>query len=201
MKKCSRCQVEKESTFFGKDKYTIDGLRCSCNECQNIERKKRWASMTNEEKQQRYKNTNEWRNSLSEERKEALRSKMRIGNLTEEKQKLRRLQAIESAKRRPKEIMINAARQRAKKKSLDFDITVDDIEIPEMCPVLGIPLIKGDGRLTENSPTIDRIDNTKGYIKGNVMVISHRANNIKNSSTIKEIEMILEYMKKYQPLI
>jgi hypothetical protein len=195
MKKCSRCNQEKDICCFGKDKYNNDGLRYACNECLSIERKHKWTIMTDEEKRQKYKRANDWRNSLSNERREELNKKMRVENMTEEMRQLRRNQATESRERRPKEVLINGARQRAKSKNIEFTITKDDIEIPNICPVLGIPLIKGKGKLTDNSPTIDRIDNTKGYVKGNVAIISYRANLLKNSSSIKEMELILKYMK------
>jgi hypothetical protein len=154
--------------------------------------------MTDEDKQKHYNRINEWRTSLSAERREEFNSRMRIGNLSEERKEVRRMQARKSQSNRPKEIMISHAKSRATKKGLDFNITIDDIEIPKVCPVLGIPLVKGNGKRNDNSPSLDRIDNSKGYVKGNVMVISHRANLIKNSASIHEIELILEYMRKYQ---
>jgi hypothetical protein len=200
MKKCSKCKVEKDESCFGKDRDMANGLRCACKECLSIERKLRWANITDEEKQSHYKRLRDWRKALPVERREELNSKMRMSNKTAEEKEKRRQQARESQARRPKELMVNAARVRATRKGIDFNITTDDIQIPDACPVLGIPLIKGNGKRTDNSPTLDRIDNSKGYVKGNVMVISHRANLIKNSASIREVELILEYMKKYQAM-
>ena len=86
-------------------------------------------------------------------------------------------------------------KKRAKLKGFDFDITLDDIPpIPEICPVLGIPIISNDGKSapTDNSPSVDRIDSTKGYIKGNIRIISNRANRIKSDATVDELRKILE---------
>jgi hypothetical protein len=199
MRKCSKCGVEKEISCFGKDKHNKkDGLRYACKECLSIERKQKWSNITEEEKQNRYRRLRKWRNALPVERREKLNSKMRIGNMTDDEKERRRQQARESKARRPKEIMVSHAKSRATEKGIDFDITTDDIQIPDVCPVLGIPLIRGNGKRTDNSPTLDRIDNSKGYVKGNVMVISHRANLLKNSASIQEVELILEYMKKHQ---
>lgn len=85
-------------------------------------------------------------------------------------------------------------KKRAKLKGFEFNLELSDIpEIPEFCPVLGIPIIPNDGAHcpTDNSPSVDRIDSTKGYIKGNVHIISNRANRIKSDATIDELRMVL----------
>jgi len=84
------------------------------------------------------------------------------------------------------------AKRRAKKKGRKFDLSPTEIPIiPEFCPVLGIP-IRTIGKLTDNSPTIDRIDNTKGYVKDNIRIISHRANRLKADATIEELKLIIK---------
>jgi len=92
-------------------------------------------------------------------------------------------------------VMFRGARQRAKSRGLDFSISVDDIVVPDVCPALGIPLVRDNIKPCNNSPSLDRKDNSKGYIKGNVHVISRRANTIKNDSTIEELKMIIAYME------
>ena len=67
--------------------------------------------------------------------------------------------------------------------------------VPKICPVLNIPMFVGDIKSTDNSPTLDRIDNNKGYIKGNVHWISRKANAMKNNANFKEIEMLYNFMK------
>lgn len=80
------------------------------------------------------------------------------------------------------------AKNRAKRKGLDFDIEVSDIIIPERCPYLDIPLTRTwyEGKVGSN-PSLDRIDNTKGYVKGNVQVISNRANRMKVDASLEEL--------------
>lgn len=96
--------------------------------------------------------------------------------------------------------MLKNAQLRAKKKGLEFNITIEDIVIPDVCPVLGIPLVKHFGKGIKgsqpNSPSLDRIDSSKGYVKGNVRVISWRANDLKRNATIEEVRKILEYMER-----
>jgi hypothetical protein len=85
--------------------------------------------------------------------------------------------------------LVNAARCRAKKRGLEFTITHRDIEIPSTCPLLGIPIELGVGTGHSNraSPSLDRIDNSLGYTKDNVWVISRLANTMKNSASIEEL--------------
>ncbi len=98
--------------------------------------------------------------------------------------------------------LLYAARGRAKKSGLPCTITVDDIVIPEICPVLGIPLFPsvGNGRkqpaLIPNSPSVDRLDNNKGYTPDNIRVISVRANDIKSNATLEELEAVVAYVKE-----
>ena len=89
---------------------------------------------------------------------------------------------------RPKEKrMLESAAVRAAKKGREFNIELCDITIPNTCPVLGTPMV---------APSLDRIDSSKGYVKGNVRVISKRANMLKNNATIEEIELVLKDLKR-----
>lgn len=96
--------------------------------------------------------------------------------------------------------MICDARQRAKTKGLPFDLDHDYIRsiVPSHCPILGVPLawscVRGNdhGGALPNSPSLDRIDPSKGYVKGNVWIISHRANSIKNDASHEELKLVTE---------
>lgn len=89
------------------------------------------------------------------------------------------------------------AKQRAEKYGYDFNIEETDIIIPKMCPLLEIPIEVGSKDDYENSPSLDRIDNNKGYIKGNVWVISKKANSMKNSATQKELDIFCKNILRY----
>ena len=91
--------------------------------------------------------------------------------------------------------MLQHARNRSELYNRDFNITVDDISIPEKCPVLGIKLEHG-WEDDESCPTLERIDNNEGYVKGNVMVVSALANRIKNSATYQQILTVGWFYKK-----
>lgn len=90
-------------------------------------------------------------------------------------------------------------RNRAKSNNIPFNLTVDDIVIPYTCPILNIKIINtlGTGATLPNTPSVDRIVPALGYTKGNVRIISNRANKIKSYATKQEIEQILAYMEKH----
>jgi hypothetical protein len=88
------------------------------------------------------------------------------------------------------------AKSRAKKNGLKCTITEDDIILVDVCPLLGINLVYGNDTTKDDSASIDRIDSNKGYIPGNVWVISWRANNLKSNATIEELEMLSTNLRK-----
>jgi hypothetical protein len=101
-------------------------------------------------------------------------------------------------RKNPEKRLLSAARDRAKQKGLSCTITAEDIIIPEFCPVLGLKLDRNArrGKKVNAAPSLDRIDNAKGYIKGNVEVISWRANNLKRDATAEELEAVATYIRK-----
>jgi hypothetical protein len=90
----------------------------------------------------------------------------------------------------PEQYLYTRAKTRAKKAGKEFNLTLDDLVIPTHCPYLGIPLVISKKAPGPNSPSIDRIDATKGYVKGNVVICSYRANAIKNDATLTELLQI-----------
>jgi hypothetical protein len=99
------------------------------------------------------------------------------------------------------QMLYNAAKQRSRNKGVEFNISVQDINIPTHCPILGIKLSTTWGGVDMNNqaraaqPSLDRIDPRKGYIPGNVIVISYRANNIKGDGLPKEHRAIAKYIE------
>jgi hypothetical protein len=93
--------------------------------------------------------------------------------------------------------LLDGAKRRAKNKKLKLDITVFDIKIPDLCPLLNIPIYKKGGKITDNSPSLDRINPKGGYTKGNIWVISYKANAVKNNCSLNELELLVDNFKKY----
>lgn len=93
--------------------------------------------------------------------------------------------------------MLAGAQARAKAKGLPFAITLEDFTIPEVCPALGVEILLG-GNMSERdqAPSLDRVMPALGYVPGNVIVISNRANRIKNNATIPELQRIADFFTK-----
>lgn len=99
----------------------------------------------------------------------------------------------------PEKVLLRAAQFRAKLRGVPFNLELGDIQIPEFCPVLGIKLESQNCRAAPNSPSVDRIIPRLGYVKGNVVVISWRANSLKRDATVEEIVRMGEFYAKFCP--
>jgi hypothetical protein len=84
------------------------------------------------------------------------------------------------------------AKTRAIKRGIDFNLELSDIIVPNFCPVLGVALVVGH---TDYAPSIDRIDSRLGYVKGNIQIISNKANRMKSNATVEEVRLLLKYME------
>ena len=92
-------------------------------------------------------------------------------------------------------IMLERAKSRSKIKQLDFNLEISDIFIPDVCPVLGIKLQRGTDVISDSTPTLDRIIPDLGYVKGNVVVISAKANRIKSNANYEELFLVYKWLK------
>lgn len=101
-----------------------------------------------------------------------------------------------AASRNPVFHLLWAAKKRAKSKGIAFDLRAEDIVIPDRCPLLGVPLQRAANFRGSSSPSLDRIRSDHGYVRGNVWVISYRANAIKNDATLAELRMIVDGLER-----
>jgi hypothetical protein len=96
----------------------------------------------------------------------------------------------------PRELrMLYDAKSRAKRYGWPFNLDKSDVVIPDVCPVLGIPILRGQGAHGPNSPTLDRMQPHLGYVKGNVAVISFRANTLKNDASADDLERVAQWIR------
>lgn len=84
---------------------------------------------------------------------------------------------------------LRTIKQRSKRKGIEFKITEADLVFNATCPVLGIPMCFGSER--GRTPTIDKIVPEKGYVPGNVRIISHRANRWKNDMSLEDAKLLI----------
>ena len=113
--------------------------------------------------------------------------------MTKDKQK-NRLYCKNYRNKYPIRHLLGRIKSRCRKQNIPFNLEEKDLICPEFCPVLGIKLVESN-ELNDNHPEIDRIIPELGYIKGNINIISRRANRIKNDGTITEHQLIIKYMK------
>lgn len=90
----------------------------------------------------------------------------------------------------PKTYMLNRAKRRAKEQGVPFSISESDIVIPERCPLLGLELVFSKGASSDNSPSLDKIVPSEGYVAGNIQVISHKANAMKSNASLESLVSI-----------
>ena len=175
-KKCYRCKAFKSITEFHKDNSRKDKLSGKCKECKSIIDR-------------------EYSGKKKANRKYYKNNKRKFQNYNIRRRELHRID--------PRIRLRGGAQRRAKRKVIPFELPNYKSlpRVPKYCPILGIPLkvgkLKGsNGGGTDNSPSLDRIDNNKGYTKDNIQIISRKANQMKSNATLKEIGKLYNYMNK-----
>lgn len=101
--------------------------------------------------------------------------------------------------------LLERIKSKCKKHNIPFDLTLDDLVIPTHCPILGMPLRFGVKQASEyrnkkqgvplDSPSVDRIIPELGYVKGNIVVVSYRANLIKTNASVDELIKVAEFYR------
>lgn len=116
----------------------------------------------------------------------------------EQVKQTKRASRLKTKREHPERLLLSAAKQRSRRDGTLFTITVDDVRIPRLCPILGVELKSGVGRgkHLDTSPSIDRIVPALGYVPGNVWVISSKANRMKSDATVKEIRLLADALER-----
>jgi hypothetical protein len=95
-----------------------------------------------------------------------------------------------------------AIRSRARGIPLALDWRYVESLWPDACPYLGIPLVAGTHKLSRSSPTMDRVDPSRGYVEGNVEIVSFQANSMKNDATEDQlVTFALEVLRRHAPVL
>lgn len=97
--------------------------------------------------------------------------------------------------------ILQRVKTRSVLKGLEFNLQLEDIIVTDICPILGIPIKENSGGsgAYRDSISLDRIDNSKGYIKGNVQVVSQLANSMKASANIEELQKFADWINQTYP--
>jgi hypothetical protein len=178
MKRCTRCKIEKPLESYSKDKNRKDGRYPVCKECQSKAAKERYASdpkfaQKARDKRQKYLKTHrEEVNRKHKERYHSRKAKDPIGQ------------------------MLVAVKRRATRDNLPYNLTPEMINIPTHCPVLGMELMFNKGQAEDNSPSIDKLVPSLGYVEGNISIISYRANMLKSNASLEEMKALYEWFKQ-----
>ena len=172
---CTKCGEEKPLEEFSRNKQGKYGRRAFCKECEHkIQNSPERLARRNELRKLRREN-DEYRLAR---------------NLKDAETRHNNEDSIKKA-------LVRAAKARAKKKGIPFDITIEDFILPEKCPLLEIPLTVGYGSSQENSYSLDKIIPDLGYVKGNVWVISNKANMIKNNASLEELKLLVKNLETH----
>lgn len=171
MKQCTECGDVKSRSEFHRNSRAADGRQWKCKLC------------ISDHKRERRKNDPSIKLKTAQSMK-----RWRERNPGVNAKRLRSFRLKNQEK-----ILWRQARRRAREKKLSFSITVKDIVIPKVCPVLGIEINSSGTR--DYWPSIDRTKPYLGYVKGNISVISYRANRIKNDASADELRKIYIWMK------
>lgn len=118
----------------------------------------------------------------------------RLNNLEYDNRLKTHSRKYEQSERGIRKTLLNNARKRASMYNLEYNLDIEDIILPEECPILKHKFERGKPGGSKYSYSLDRIDPTKGYIKGNVQVISRLANAMKNDATAEELKLFAEYI-------
>jgi hypothetical protein len=189
-KKCCSCKLELPLDNFYKDSSRRDGLNSKCKPCvytKHRKYKEKNPDVIKAEKQRYYaKNKNKFRRHYSDNREQILAAAKQ--NRTGKEGYLK--------------TMLASAKSRAKQKSWEFNLSLDDLMAiaNDHCPVDKLLFdwdrqLESDRTLPLSIPSLDRIDSSRGYTKDNVMIIGDKWNRWKSNMNLDNLELLIKYVR------
>jgi len=165
-KECRTCKVYLPLSSYAVNRAAKDGLQWVCKSCDNKRQKKR--------RVEKHTEMLEYGRQYQAKRRLDFNYRLRM--------------------------LLNASKQRAELKNREHTITLQDIKdkypIDGKCPIFGIVLEFNSTGFRDNSPSIDRIDSTKGYTPDNIQIISWKANSIKRNASLEELTLLVNYLNQ-----
>lgn len=200
---CRTCKKEKPLSEFNKDKRHSSGYATQCKECKRAYDRARYEKIKNDPEfhSKKLQHGKKYRESHKEQihkysSEYNMRPEVIERKATWYQEKMSKMTIEEKLK-----LMVKRAKDRAKLKNVEFNITWEDIEYVDICPILEIPLNWGEtsnkGGRNIDTPSLDRINPSLGYIKGNVKIISTLANMMKSSANREQINLFCKNINKY----
>lgn len=177
MLKCIKCNLVLDFSKFHKSSSAKSGYRGECKDCRKL------SDLANYEKN---------KDSILEKRKEYYIKTKDVPEIKAKRKAVKSKHYDENYEF----YILGRCKKRAREFNLECDIELDDIVIPEVCPVLNIPLVRGKKKARINSPSVDRIDPNKGYTKDNIQIISNLANMMKNNASPEQLIKFAEWVLK-----
>lgn len=205
-KRCGHCNSMQPLVNFYKDKTGKDGFRTICKTCAAARggayRAEHRESISAQKAAYHTKNR-EAVNAKSAAYREENRDAVKAYNVTYREENRESINAKNTAYREenPTWVRFHQKKSQAKRAGIEFNLVFEDITWPEYCPVLGTLLnyTFGNGSCPPAAPSFDRIDPRKGYVTGNVIVISYRANRIKNDASVDELKLVTSFYEQLIP--
>jgi len=169
--KCSSCKETKSGFYFPVTIHSYTTIYSWCKECLSSHRKE-----------------NGVYDDIVEKRKKVIKDA-----------EFYKKQHEQEVKRHYKDVrirMLSQCKKRATQKAIAFNLTREDLIIPKYCPILQVELKTGNRVSYGCSPSIDRIDNSRGYERDNIQIISMKANTMKSNATPEQLMMFAEWVIK-----
>jgi hypothetical protein len=168
MKRCTKCNLEKPETEF--HRRGKSGLHAECKTC-------RCAREREGGKRRYYADLDRSRETNREKRRK-------------ERQTMETWCAQ----------IISPIRRRAAEQNLPFDLDAGYLRsiwpANNLCPVLYTEFLFGREKGNNAGPSVDRRVPEKGYVRGNVTILSYRANRLKCDATPSELLAVIDYVKQ-----
>lgn len=202
-KKCNDCESSKEISDFNNNIITKDGKSYYCRECEKEKRAeynlgKRRIKICSKCKKGR--SIKFFHNDSSKNDGKKSRCKFCVNKVNPYKLSQKEYYKLNKEKYKQsglKHHIIHNVKKYITDDSIDFNILPEDIDIPEYCPILNIRInteYTGQSGPKDNSPSIMLLDESKGYVKDNIMMVSYKANKIRKRFNPDDIRSVLDYI-------
>lgn len=192
MKTCATCKQNKPTTEYFKCNQHRDGLATICKDCERAYRRARYARNKTDADSLVDKVCTKCGGVFpsSEFHKTSALKGGRQNHCRSCETKRKKDYFTDPTARNKRSLSM--IKSRAAREGVPFGLTIDDMIIPDVCPVLGIPILL-DPNHRDNYPSVDRIIPVLGYVPGNIVIVSYRANRIKNDATIDELTKVASF--------